>query len=95
MIKEITCEYIKTARPIDRATVAEVLSNSQHRVLRCDKCGKFHIWTEVSDSEWAGAAAARSRITTDHYTQVGPRSYLHKGYRKSQKKKAREDDEEL
>lgn len=94
MIQEITCEYIKTARPIDRATVAEMLTNSLHRVLRCDKCEKYHVWVEVSRLEWTGGAAARNRITADYYTQVGPNSYLHKGYRKIKKKVKGGDDDQ-
>lgn len=94
MIDQITCEYIASARPVDRATVAEMLSNSSHRVMKCEKCGKHHVWVEVSRLEWSGSAAARERVTADYYVQVGPRSYLHKGYRKAKKKVKGDDGDE-
>lgn len=89
----LTCEFIASARPIDRAIAAEQFHNTMHRVSRCPDCEKFHIWAQVTQLEWAGAANARERITADYYNQVGPNSYLHKGFAYSKKKKkANKDD---
>lgn len=85
----VTCEFIQTARPVDKATTAEKMWNTRHRLSRCDKCEKFHIWTEVSYSEWFGAASAATEARTSFYVQVGVNAYLHKGFRLKKAKKAK------
>jgi len=77
VITDITCEYIASARPIEKAITAELMTKSLRKPTRCDKCEKFHVWVEVSRLEWVGVAAARERITADYYTQVGPNAFLH------------------
>lgn len=90
MIKEVTCEYIASARPIDKAIVAEILTRSLHKITRCDKCEKFHVWVQVSMSEWAGPNSVNKEARTSNYVQVGPNAYLHWGYKNNNKKKGKE-----
>lgn len=94
MIEQITCEFISSARGIDKAIVAELLANSRHKVLRCDKCGKFHKWTRAADLEWTGPTLVRREAKTEYYVQVGPNAYLHKGLRRKGSRKGKRGNSE-
>ena len=89
----ISCELLASARPIDKATYAEKMVSTYHKVTRCEKCGKFHVWTEVTMAEWGGPYLVRREAAMAGYTQVGPNSYLHKGFRRKKVKAENSDDE--
>lgn len=71
-MQQVTCEYVKTARGIDKAVTAEKLRRT-HTVSKCTKCEKFHLWGvgSVSDLDRA-SAEARSAF----YNQIGPNRYV-------------------
>lgn len=87
-MNQVTCEYIATARSIDRATVAEKFFAAQHKVIKCKQCEKFHIWVEVSSAEWQVDVGRRHAARLDKFELVGHNTYLHTGHKKKQAKKA-------